>query len=159
MGRHATGLAAYGRRLVLFPVAYSIVELATTVLSPWFLWRFEAELERVYQEGLARGAPPVPRRPTRRQVAELAAGIGAARGLGFALVRPALPKQTEAAALTYTAVAAAGLLIGFGSVERLFDRRRPPQLRWSSAPSLIRGWAPAVGRHAALTAAIERALG
>jgi hypothetical protein len=144
---------------VLFPLAEAIGELAITVLSPKFLWRFDADLERIEREALARGAPPLPRRPTRMQVAQLAAGFGAARGLGFALVRPALPKQTEAAALTYTAIGVAGFLIGFGALEQLFAHRRPPRLRWSSAPRVARNWAPTVGRHAALTAAIERALG
>jgi len=104
------GLATYGRRLVLFPLAYAIVDLTRTVLSPGFLWRFDAELERIYRQALARGAPPIPRRPTRMQVAELAACIGAVRGLGFALVRPVLPRQTEAAAITYTAIGTVGLL-------------------------------------------------
>ena len=90
------------------------------------------------------------------QVAELAACIGAVRGLGFALVRPALPRQTEAAAITYTAIGTVGLLIGFTSLGRLFDLEQP-SLRWPSARTL-RGWAPAIGKHAALTAAIERAL-
>ena len=151
------GLAAYGRRLVLFLVAYAVVDLARTVLSPGFLWRFDAELERTYRQALARGAPPIPRLPTRMQVAKLAACIGAVRGLGFALARPALPRQTEAAAATYTALGTAGLLIGFRSLGHLFDRRQPV-LRWPS-PRTLRNWVPAIGKHAALTAAIERALG
>jgi hypothetical protein len=151
------GLVVYGRRLALFPLAYATVDLARLVLSPWFLRRFEAELERRYQQGLARGAPPVPPpRPTRMQVAKQAACIGALRGFGFALVRPALPRQTEAAAVTYTAIGTIGLVIGFRSLVHLFDRQQPV-LQWPSART-VRNWTPAIGKHAALTAAIERAL-
>jgi hypothetical protein len=150
------GLAAYGRRLVLFPLAYSTVDLARLVLSPWFLWRFDAELERVYQQGLARGAPPMPWLPTRMQAVKMAACIGAVRGFGFALVRPALPRQTEAAAVTYTAIGTIGLVIGVRSLVHLFDRKQPV-LEWPSART-VRNWTPAIGKHAALTAAIERAL-
>jgi|GraSoiStandDraft_30_1057271.scaffolds.fasta_scaffold191119_2 hypothetical protein len=90
------------------------------------------------------------------QIAKLAASIGGIRGFGFALVRPALPRQTEAAAATYTALGAIGLMIGLVSLGRLFDQKQP-LLGWPSA-RMLRNWAPAVAKHAALTAAIERAL-
>jgi hypothetical protein len=104
----------------------------------------------------ARGAPPLDRLPSRGFVVIVAAGIGAVRGLGFAFVRPALPKQPEAAALIHSTLVAAGLAAVLQRLRRIFERsgtelpQRPP------ISSLVRAGAPRIIAQAAVTAAIER---
>jgi hypothetical protein len=143
----------YLRRLALFPAAWALVEVAENAQH---FWDFEAKVRRVYEAGRARGAPPLDTRPSRRQVIALAVGIGAARGLSFAVIRPVLPRRPEYAALIFslggTTAHAAGFRGAFkASASHGWEIAEPPSIRrWvrAAAPSLV--W------RAAVTAGLER---
>src|SRR5215468_3694019 len=103
----------YRRRLVFMPLASALISVAETSLRPAFLWSFDEEVAQIVKEMRSRGAPPPHRMPSRRQILLLQLALGAARGFGFALVRPALPRRAEAAALVYSTIGASTLVAGF----------------------------------------------
>jgi hypothetical protein len=126
-------LRTYLKRLAIFPLLTALVAVAEAGKA---FWHFDVETKRAYEEGRGRGAPPLDRLPSRRTVLVLVAGAGALRGLGFALVRPALPRRPEAAALLYSALGAAGLTTGFQLGARV-ARARVPTVIWRATVTTI----------------------
>jgi len=151
------GLQLYAKRLALFPPASGIaLVVGGAVRVP--IWRFDEEMSRIYEEARKSGAPSLDPLPTSRQALRLQAAIGAAGGLGFAILRPALPRHPEAAALVYATLLALTVWAALAGIERAIRAEGQDAGLHVSADRALRSSAVPVLGSAAVIAAIERAI-
>jgi hypothetical protein len=96
--------------------------------------------------------------PSRGRIVRFAALLGAGRGLGFALVRPALPRRPETAGLVFSTLVGSTLGSGAAGIEQVIRRDGFDPGFNLSLGKAVRALAPRVLYHAGLIAAIERAI-